>query len=116
MRLLEFQVNRQSLRKLPGCDFSNIVAGSSGYLRAKFHFSEDWDEYVKKAVEFVSEHGDNKVVLLDENNECNIPLETGGFFMVTVYGAGKLDDDQLPVVSTNSMKVKQKVGINNVEH
>ena len=114
MRLLEFQVNRQTLRKLPGCDFSNIVAGSSGYLRAKFHFSEDWNDYTKKVVEFVGEHSNCDAVLLDENFECDIPVQNGGFFKVTVYGAGEPKDDTVPVINTNSMKVKQKVGANNV--
>ena len=112
MRLLEFQVREQVLMKKPGCDFSNIVAGSSGYLRAKFHFAEDWDEYHKRVAEFTNENGFGHATLLDENNECDIPPETltGNFFMVRMYGAGeKPVNDEMPFISTSSWKVKQEV-------
>lgn len=115
MRFLEFQVREQVLMKKPGCDFSNIVAGSSGYLRAKFYFTEDWNEYVKKAAHFIGEDGSEEAVILDENNECEIPSKvlTGKYFIVTTYGAGDIqkcgDNMDLPVVSTSSMKVKQVV-------
>lgn len=114
MRLLEFQVNQQSLRKLPGCDFSGIVAGSSGYLRAKFHFSEDWDEYPKKAANFVGEGEHGHAVPLDENNECDIPSEalTGSFFNVITFGA----NEQQNIIHTNEYKVKQEVNVNDVEY
>ena len=114
MRLLEFQVNQQSLRKLPGCDFSGIVAGSSGYLRAKFHFAEDWNEYPKKAANFVGEGEHAHAVPLDENNECDIPTEvlTGSFFNVTVFGT----NERQTITYTKEYKVKQEVNTNNVEY
>ena len=115
MRILDFRVDHQALCKLPGSDFSKIVAGSSGYLRAKFHFSEDWDEYIKRVAHFVGEDGTEGAVPLNENNECDIPSEvlTGREFKVTMYGAGEIrkdeETDKFPVIGTSTWKVKQEV-------
>lgn len=38
MRTLEFVVKGQKMIKKADCDFTNIIAGSKGYLRAKFYF------------------------------------------------------------------------------
>lgn len=105
MRLLEFQVNQQMLRKLPGSDFSGIVAGSSGYLHAKFYFTNGW-EGSKKVVVFNGEDEQDYAVLLDENNECAIPSKalTGKIFEVTLYGA-----TNGAILHTNALKVKQEV-------
>lgn len=88
MRTLEFEVKQQRLRKQPGCDFSHIVAGSFGYLKAKFYFSSEWDN-CKKAASFICEGSDEEhAVLLDENNSCVIPSEAlvGNSFDVFVTG------------------------------
>ena len=50
MRTLKFIINNQTLQKSPECDFSGLVAGSIGYLRAAFKFSDDWNGYLKVAV------------------------------------------------------------------
>ena len=104
MRTLEFIVNKQRLTRKANCDFSHIVAGSVGYLRAKFYFSSDWNG-CKKAASFWlngKEHG----CLLDENDSCNIPPEvlTDKVFEVSVTGA--LNGSMIP---TSKIKVKQEV-------
>lgn len=109
MRVLEFEVKQQRLRKQPGCDFSHIVAGTSGYLKAKFNFSPEWDG-CKKAASFVGEFVvDECAVMLDENNCCDIPADVlrGGVFRVCVGG---VRDDCL--IRTNTMTVKQEVYVN----
>lgn len=50
MRTLRFKVSGQELIRAPGCDFSNIIAGTSGYLLAAFEFGQDWDGTVKSEV------------------------------------------------------------------
>ena len=86
MRTLEFNVNGQRLKKKSDCDFSGIVAGSVGYLRAKFYFSKEWDG-CKKAASFWRE-GLEYAVLLDENDSCLIDSTalTDDCFEVSVTG------------------------------
>lgn len=106
MRTLEFEVSQQKLRKYPGSDFSGIVAGSIGYLNAKFHFSQDW-EGCKKVASFSDSSTIEYPVLLDADNKCEIPREvlSGDVFYVTVLGAKSADYR----LSTNTMKIKQEV-------
>ena len=49
MRTLRFTVDGQTIRKNPDCDFSGLVAGSVGYLRANFKFSKEWFGCTKAA-------------------------------------------------------------------
>ncbi len=94
MRVLDFDVNRQIISKSPSCDFSGLVAGSSGYLRARFNFSRDWSSYLKVA-KFVGHDGHEELRPI-LGNTCEIPGEVllGGSFKVTVIG--KCGDDKLP--------------------
>ena len=103
MRTLNFIVNSQQIVKDPECDFSNIVAGSDGYLRAHFSFSSDWRGYTKVA-RFL--RGDKEEGMMLENNACNIPPEilTGATFKVSVLG--QKDKTQ---VETNKILVQQEV-------
>ena len=47
MRTLVHKVTDQQLS--PVGDHSNIVAGSKGYLRARFEFNNEWDGCTKVA-------------------------------------------------------------------
>ena len=86
MRTLRFIVDGQTIRKDPDCDFSGLVAGSVGYLRANFKFSKEWFGCVKAASFWYSglEHG----ALLDALDSCMIPEEAlnGEQFQVSVTG------------------------------
>ena len=108
MRILEFNVNKQRLMKKEDCDFSFIVAGSAGYLRAKFYFTEDWDGCKKAASFWIgdAEHA----VLLNENDECVIPTEVlkGEKFAISVTGLGGRVGHQYKI-TTNKIKVRQEV-------
>lgn len=50
MRILKFIVDKQIIRRDSNCDFSNLVSGTKGYLKAEFQFSSEWDGCVKAAV------------------------------------------------------------------
>lgn len=104
MRTLEFVVEGQLIKKKTSCDFSNIVAGSVGYLKAKFHFSTEWMG-CKKAASFWAD-GNEYSVLLDTFNTCTIPPQalTGERFLVSVTGA-KSDYK----IKTTKTKVRQEV-------
>ena len=105
-RILEFDVNKQRLRKRQDCDFAGIVAGSIGYLRAKFYLSpEEWDDCTIKVARFWLE-GKESSVKLDENNSCDIPPEvlTGAKFTLSVIGVSSGYK-----IKTNEVQVKQEV-------
>ena len=105
-RILEFDVNKQRLRKRTDCDFTGIVAGSIGYLRAKFYLSpEEWQDCTIKVAQFWL--GDEEFsIKLDASNSCDIPPEvlTGEKFAVSVIG--RSSDYQ---IGTNKIYVKQEV-------
>lgn len=109
MRTLKFQVNQQHLKKMPGCDFSGIVSGTCGYLRAAFQFSEEWND-CRKVASFYSVEGTEFAVMLDDNNSCDIHegALNGAFFEVSVTGAKKTDS-QVMKITTDKLKVKQEV-------
>lgn len=106
MRTLEFNVEKQRLNKRTDCDFSGLVAGTVGYLNAKFYFSDDeWGRCSTKIARFwigEQEHAE----ILDESNCCIIPSEvlTGSRFGVSVIGAAPGYR-----IETNKIKVRQEV-------
>ena len=105
MRILEFNVDKQRLSKRPGCDFSGLVAGSVGYLQAKFYFQDDWNRCSTKIGRFWL--GDEEYAKkLDDNNSCEIPPEvlTSKKFEVSALGAAP--DYR---IETNKISVRQVV-------
>lgn len=101
MRTLIFQVTAQKIEKDPDCDFSGIVAGTSGYLRAKFRFSPEWQGLVKVAI-FYSPGEEYPVKL--ENDECTIPSEALKWRLWSVSVLGGKKGYRLP---TGKVEVKQ---------
>lgn len=104
-RILEFTVDRQRITRKKGCDFSHIVAGSAGYLKAKFYFAHSEWEGCKKAASFWV-NGEESAELLDETDTCLIPTEVlvGDRFSVSVTGVRP----EFKIV-TNKIKVRQEV-------
>lgn len=106
MRTLDFIVDGQGLVKDPECDFTKIVAGTKGYLRAHFTFDgSGWRGCRKVASFWIADK--EYATLLDKDNTCYIPPEVLGekYFRVSVTG-GK-DDGYM--IKTNKVKVKQEV-------
>lgn len=105
MRILEFNVEKQRLTKKPGCDFSGLVAGTVGYLHAKFYFQNEWDKCSTKIARFWI--GDEEHAKpLDADCCCEIPEEvlTGRKFEVSVIGAAPGYN-----IKTNKINVRQVV-------
>ena len=104
MRTLEFDIRGQKLEKKEGVDFGGLVAGTAGYLQAKFWFyGNEWRECVK-AASFFSD-GIEHAAVLDSNDICIIPKEalTGRRFSVSVTGIRKGFK-----IETNRTDVKQE--------
>lgn len=103
MRLLKFNVNAQIIQKDPGCDFSNVVAGTQNYLRAQFTFSPEWHDCILVASFW---RGKNEHAMLIRNGECDIPQEVlvGPTFRISV--TGQRGDYR---ITTNKTLVRQEV-------
>ena len=106
MRVLDFIVDKQILTKDPKCDFTNIIPGSKGYLRAKFGFSEDWDDCIK-VVEFSYGKTEYPPQRIDESNECEIPPGAlkNPSFNIGVFGRREGFE-----ISTNKISIDQNGG------
>lgn len=104
-RILEFVVDKQRIKRKKGCDFSGIVAGSVGYLRAKFEFSKEWNGCVKIA-SFENQNGDPYPIRIDEDNTCLIPSDAlkDARFQVQCFGGGPGFR-----IETDKLKVRQEV-------
>lgn len=105
MRNLYFHVEKQTISKNPGCDFSNIVAGTSGYLQAVFSFSTDWYRTLKVA-EFRRFQSDDPIPVPIINNRCMIPSDILQGREWSLNVVGKNGDVR---ITTNKIKVSQEV-------
>lgn len=104
-RVLEFTVDRQRIIKKKDCDFSHIVAGSVGYLKAKFYFtSSEWRGCIKAASFWLN--GKESAVLIDKSNTCIIPSDALVSEKFEVSVTGMKDTFK---ITTNKTKVKQEV-------
>jgi hypothetical protein len=103
MRLLYFNVNTQKIEKEPTCDFTNLVSGTSGYLKAHFTFSSEWEGCVKCARFW---RGETEHAVLLQNDECEIPAEAlvGSTFRVSILG--QRGDYR---ITTNKVLIRQEV-------
>ena len=107
MRVLKFNVDRQIITLNPECDFSGLVPGTNGYIKAEFSFSSEWDKCVKVA-SFWSMLGEEyEPQVLTDGKSCYIPEEAlkRRTFKVQVLGRGK--DFRL---TTNKVEVIQEGG------
>ena len=75
MRTLKFIVEDQIIKQDPNCDFSDLVPGTEGYLRAEFSFSREWLGFAK-VIGFYSLMGtEYEPQSLDAKSSCVIPRE-----------------------------------------
>lgn len=105
MRILKFIVKGQEIMRDPACDFSGLVAGTEGYLKARFDFGGGWDNCIK-AASFWRLGKEYAAPVI--NNECVIPPEalTWNAFKVSVTGK-----KQGYKITTNKVEVAQERGV-----
>lgn len=107
MRTLKFIVDRQIVKKDPTCDFSGLIKGTKGYLKAQFTFSREWDRCAK-VVGFSSNMGvEYKPQALDENGCCFIPEDALKRQSFNIQVFGKRDGY---FILTNKMTIFQDGG------
>lgn len=83
MRTLNYKVMGQRILRVG--DHTGLVAGTKGYVLAKFEFDKDWEDCTKVASFY--NNGEEYAVLL-KSDECVIPHEalTSSSFKVSVEG------------------------------
>jgi hypothetical protein len=108
LRTLRFNVNDLLIDKDPSCDFSGLVRGSKGYLRAEFNFSSEWDGCAKVAAFYNQVDKELGHAVLEDGKSCIIPEEAlkRKIFKVRVFGTN--GDIVLP---TNTVEVNQNGGV-----
>jgi hypothetical protein len=108
MRTLKFIVKDQIIEKDPDCDFSNLVPGTEGYLRAEFSFSPEWEEYAKVAAFYSLLGTEYPPTILENGRYCMIPAEAlkRRIFKIQVFGKNSYDK----VLSTNKLIINQDGG------
>lgn len=104
MRTLRFIVDAQKISPDPSCDFSGIVPGTAGYLKAQFSFSAEWSGLVKVA-EFRKYLCDEPVSVPIINGECAVPDTVTGSKAWYVKIVGKRGGVIIP---TGNCKVEQE--------
>lgn len=90
MHTLQFRVDKQTLTKQDG--FDGLVAGTRGYLRARFAFSTDWAGHRKVAV-FSCAAGEFAVLI--SGNICDVPDEVAACSSFKVRCVGRSDTSTL---------------------
>ena len=107
LRTLRFKVDDLLITKDPNCDFSGLVPGSKGYLRAEFDFSSEWDGCAKVAAFYTRFDKEICHAVLEDGKSCIIPEEAlkRTIFQVSVFGTN--GDIVLP---TNKVEVNQNGG------
>lgn len=101
MRTLKFIVSKQTIRPDPSCDFTGIVPGTRGYLRAEFSFNSDWDGCRKAAVFYKY---DKQYPAPIKNGACMIPAEALKAKTFAVSVVGERDGYR---ITTNKVEVRQ---------
>lgn len=104
MRTLKFIVDGQTIKLDPGCDFSGLVPGSSGYLQAEFSFSQDWSGAVKIAGFYSVLGREFPPQILNDGKTCIIPAEALKKKTFKVQVVGKKNDT---IIRTNKLAVSQ---------
>lgn len=108
MRTLKFIIDGQIIKPDPSCDFSNLIPGSEGYLKAEFKFSPEWTG-TSKVVGFYSMMGrEYPPQVLNINNVCDIPQEALKHekFKIQLFGLRGADFK----ITTNKLVVSQNGG------
>lgn len=108
MRILRFIVDGQSITQDPTCDFSGLIPGSKGYLRAEFSFSSDWNNCAKVAAFYSPMGREYPPQILKDGKSCVIPAEALEKQVFKIKVLGKRGDGfEIP---TNKLTVCQDGG------
>lgn len=105
MRYLDFKAEGQSLVKIG--DHENLVAGTEGYLYARFNFSEEWAG--TKKIVTMEWNGCTQFVPLVSGNSFQIPAECLKYNRIYLCVEGRKGGYR---IKTNKAVISQTGGIN----
>ncbi|MCC8013769.1 MAG: hypothetical protein LIO87_01110 [Eubacterium sp.] len=105
--MLKFKVTGQRLMRTDGC---KVVGDSRNYLKAKFDFSEDWDDYTPRIASFWR---DNLILepmqaVLDSSGTCVVPwemLQREGVMRVSVCAGDLVTANEVCVMIDKAGKI-----------
>ncbi len=107
MRTLKFIIDGQTIKLDPDCNFSGLIPGTEGYLRAEFSFSPEWNNSAKVAT-FHSVLGkEYPPQPINKANQCMIPKEALKRKVFKVGVIGKRGEIKL---TTDKVAVSQNGG------
>lgn len=75
MRTLRFIVDKQIIKPDPNCDFTGLIPGTEGYLKAEFSFSPEWNGCIKVAAFYSRLGKEYEPQVLEDGKTCMIPAE-----------------------------------------
>lgn len=106
MRTLKFIVEDQIIKQDPNCDFSGLVPGTEGYLKAEFSFSSEWVGFAK-VIGFFSVMGtEYEPQKLSDDSSCMIPAEALARHKFKIQVMGRRRDGVK--IKTNKVTVCQE--------
>ena len=100
--ILKFNINQQTIERQ---DTEKPVQHSKNYLKCQFTFSEEWERLTKKI--YFSNGTETKINILDENDECSVPIKILNTSYLLVSAKG-YDYDNNIIISTNQAVVNLK--------
>lgn len=105
MRTLVFKVEGQTIYPNSLSELRGLVAGTSGYIKAKFLFSDDW-RGCAKVVAFNSVEGKEfEPKALDSENSCYITEEALEYHEFEMRVLGKNNSGY--TITTRPIRIKQ---------
>ena len=108
MRTLVFNVKNQIIERGKSCDFSGLVAGTKGYLEAKFILSDAWDGCAIVVGFFSKDGKEFPPKVLSSSNSCIIPDEVLEYHEFSIKLYGKKGSYE---ITTRPITIKQYGGI-----
>lgn len=110
MRTLKFIVNGQKLSKDPNCDFSGIVAGTKGYLKAEFIFSDEWKDLIKVLGYSSNRMKEDIVFIKDDSILIPESILGDSRLIFRITGVRSLNSSNDLTIVTNKVRVTQEGG------
>ena len=107
MRILKFKVSGQTISLDSNCDFTGLVPGTNGYLKAEFMFSPEWESYTKVAAFYSNLGREYTPQLIKSDNTCMIPAEALEKSIFKVQVLGQHNERK---ICTNKVGVYQRRG------
>lgn len=109
LRILKFIVDKQIIKQDPSCDFSGLIPGTEGYLKAEFSFSKEWKDCPKVARFFSRMGKEYPPQALTDGKSCIIPAEAlkKKAFGIQVIGKKdglKITTDKIVVIQNGGKK------------